>query len=870
MMMNNHQFSLTKISPHLFIVVIGFLLTGLYFSPFLADMVINHRVPYRFFLGDEINLYASQFINSYYLFHDHIYQGVDFFTFDGASEYFLRPNIPVNYAIFKVVYALYGGWDVRELLGIYILVIAAHLLACFICSSFLYYEFVRKNTVYAILCGVLTAFAANFLYGKGFSSFVIIVSLVPVAMYFVHRAVLSKPYIHSALAGVIVYLIITGGYLPLAIFSLVVLFSFFILRYYCMAKDFDKVEVGIKFCFIFVLPLLIASPWLMAVIIFNGHANTVLLSYSQAALSMSSLPSDIATSISYGIFPKSSSEIFTRYVGLPLLFLAVFFPFFHTYSFKHHEKTVLIFSLIITFVMYLISLGANSFAPDIFYNVFRLFGSMHIYGRYSELTHIFSVFALMILISKINVRASHYAFKFAFMVGLLILLALLAFEYDDKITFTHGSIQLIIVEVFTFLIVVWVALLLGKRWFIVTLTVVMFLSFGNLFLQPYRGNNIDTVKKHLALDYPKSNSLVLFLKEHSSGKALIKVANFDPEIQSYFDRALPWFIRNRIKVSNYYGYEPHLSRYRGYSRMFPFYGIFDNSWLANTGVDFIIFKNDKAEPFRSFIDTSVKPYRISDTLTMVKVRGIDAGFDAGLYDLSFNFDGNGCLSSLPEINRGKLKVLESCNGHYQAEVNQEYFQNVVSIHFTKGEPLVIRNLLVVPKVAEASDYVIDHFSVNGDFSQVTPDGDGGWYTLKGRESGSINVFRTIRDRHGDWFDNGIIKASNQLGIHGFETNFASSISFETDSKKPHLVYLNLFASPFWNVTINGQGADVQVVAGAMSVLVPAGKNTVNFEYNNTLLMVSRYMQILFIVLVLGGWGSFVIRRIFAKRFTVIM
>jgi hypothetical protein len=100
---------------------------------------------------------------------------------------------------------------VRELMAVYIIMIALHLLGGFVCSSLLYYKLFRTRKSFAVLFGVLTTFSANFLYGKGFASFVIIVNLLPVALYLIHRAVISKNYLPSAFAGLVTYLITVGG-----------------------------------------------------------------------------------------------------------------------------------------------------------------------------------------------------------------------------------------------------------------------------------------------------------------------------------------------------------------------------------------------------------------------------------------------------------------------------------------------------------------------------------------------------------------------------------------------------------------------------------------------------------------------------------
>lgn len=639
--------------------IVGICLTICYFSPFFSDILFQGTVPYRFFLSDEVNLYASQFINSYRLYHAGVSEGLDFFTGNGSSEFFLRPNIPVFYPIFKVIFSLNSNLDTEQLLNLYILVISFHLFIGFTFSCLLYHDFVKADIVYSILFGVLTSFSANFLFGKGFSSFVIIVNLLPLALFLVDRAVAKNSLSFSLLAGAVVYLLITGGYLPLAVFSLIVLFLFFFLSV-CCRKQKLEIDKGVffKLLLVFGLPLVISAPWIISVVMFNGQANTVHTTLSQAAHSMSLLPSDIITSLTYAFAPKSTSEIFTRYIGITPLFFAVFFPLLKKEKFKNSERVILLTSLSVVFLMYLLSLGSHSSLPDMFYSIIRPLGTMHIYGRYSELTHVFSSLIFVIILSKINIEKSRAFLNKSLVASLILLSLLLLIEYfggGSRIGFYN---QFAILEICCFSLTLWVCLIFGKRWAATAIMITAFLSSANLFYQPYRIENSQNIAKHISFNTSKTEEVIRFIGENSDKKLVKKVANFDNEITSYFGRAFPWFVSDKIKLANYYGYELHLASYLDYRRKFPIYGTIDSTWIFNTGVDFVVFNITMKDKFNDIIHPDVS-LMLNDELVLAKVRHLDAAFDVGEYTLSFNYSGGGCLSRVPHMPFATIKVEES-------------------------------------------------------------------------------------------------------------------------------------------------------------------------------------------------------------------
>jgi hypothetical protein len=155
--------------------------------------------------------------------------------------------------------------------------------------------------------------------------------------------------------------------------------------------------------------------------------------------------------------------------------------------------------------------------------------------------------------------------------------------------------------------------------------------------------------------------------------------------------------------------------------------------------------------------------------------------------------------------------------------------------------------------------VLSNWTTTDDLSDIVPTTNG-WVSHVGERDGSMNVYRTIKERGAYWFDNGVIKVRNTMAVSEFDTDYASLISFNSSSKSEKLLYINLFYNPYWQLTVNEKPIEVQHHEGFMSALIPAGVNKVKFEYRNTLLMISRYLQIFFIYGVLVSHIYIIIRR----------
>lgn len=50
MRLNNNVLFILSIREWLFFFVVGIFLTIFFFAPFFADIVLDHKIPYRFFL----------------------------------------------------------------------------------------------------------------------------------------------------------------------------------------------------------------------------------------------------------------------------------------------------------------------------------------------------------------------------------------------------------------------------------------------------------------------------------------------------------------------------------------------------------------------------------------------------------------------------------------------------------------------------------------------------------------------------------------------------------------------------------------------------------------------------------------------------
>jgi hypothetical protein len=88
---------------------------------------------------------------------------------------------------------------------------------------------------------------------------------------------------------------------------------------------------------------------------------------------------------------------------------------------------------------------------------------------------------------------------------------------------------------------------------------------------------------------------------------------------------------------------------------------------------------------------------------VAKLKPIDAGYDSGRYSLTFDFEGEDCLSRPVQVTWGKLTVSNKCDGKFIATIDLEYYQPFIAVNFKAGKNVRVKNLLVIPEVMVANE-----------------------------------------------------------------------------------------------------------------------------------------------------------------------
>jgi hypothetical protein len=151
--------------------------------------------------------------------------------------------------------------------------------------------------------------------------------------------------------------------------------------------------------------------------------------------------------------------------------------------------------------------------------------------------------------------------------------------------------------------------------------------------------------------------LIDFLKNHSP-KTLIKYANLSPGPYPMVPRNYPWLVQPEATLSNYEGYELHLSQDKAYRSHIRFFEDYDFNWLRRTGADYLIFNQEAYSKYQSEIDQSTRDMAritLPDGTIVAKTIPSFSTYDADIKWGAPAFD-NGYLVVLDEKNSSEASA----------------------------------------------------------------------------------------------------------------------------------------------------------------------------------------------------------------------
>lgn len=847
----------------------AFLLSFIFTSPFLLPALT--RGEQNFLILDQLILTFPQFVYGAHLFKEGIFSGVDFLTSAGGSDFFLRANLPGRYPLFDLLYAVNTIIPIRNWEAVYVFLLFVHL---FIGSYFIIKlgrEYFKLSLALSIFWSVLSTYSAiRFLY----TPFLFITALYPCIIYILthnlvneYRATFSKMILQS-LPFVLVFL---SGYIPLSVASTICALIGAFLIY--LERNDNKIDV-IRLLKSW-LPLIIASlivlPFYLSIVIYYNENYAGPKSLFFSAHQLVGYPSDFFSLITNSLpIPRSESgSISLGLMSLLLLLLATFAKGTSQNS-PYKSNYFIWFGVFVISFIWVANLGKVTALSDFFYYLVPSLGKMHIYSRF--LPFALLPFSLLIVKSLVLVYdgVSKAIIKTFLILILLLVLTLsivlsLGYLAGQPINFQKLLVELIAVSILLY------AIHSNKYKTAIMIATLTSFSFAANYVYLYTNASTDfswqtNKAKQIYFNPTENDNLINYIKENSGDKILVKYLDLNSEPTTHgVMRNYPWLVSDKIKLSNYLGYELHVGRYREINRLMPFYGLQNLGYVIRSGVDFIVVDKEIASKFptvlENFIDPNVPPYYLGHGRFLRKTKN-NIEYGENYYTVSFMAWSN---------NEGSIVNIDNEFGNVQ-EIELGFERKVYFINVNKDQLSDIRLTFIKE---DDSDLYIQNFGItkyeNAHQSYGVPlpkinytkgftEGvfsAGGLYTMmtdrKGVLDFSLGTIDNPNPKRNFDFNNGVISIDylKETGdVNDFHTNYFGDVAFSVNSKNGAYVQLNLFYSDRYSLLVNGMIKQPKIVDGLGGIFLEPGKQDVQIVYKNNLHTFFNNLYFSYLILVL--------------------
>lgn len=596
--------------------VVALILSTVLFSSYLFSVK-----PQLMFFGDVAILYFPQFVEGYHLAKMGALVGIDFLTGNGSTAYFLRPNIPVYYPIYHLVYWMIPAASVETLARAFVFMMYAHsILATYYCIKI-------GQKYFSLTLGTSIFFAAMYSGAIAFYAFLeppfyYVAALFPLLLYFSICSIEKSGWWRMVFHSLPYLMVFLSGYLPLAI-NAVMLALLVSCLYFWQNESIPKVQpkrLVLRFLAPFLLASAVVVPYYFAMYEYHKQVTGVAESVWSSAHQFSFQSKDIFGVLSRG-FPSSAPESGSPFVLLgviPAFVLILAFSRRKNLKLDYRDSNLVALSLAIFFFYFLLAFGQASGLPDLFYHLAPVIGRMHFYGRYLIVASFFFFLAVAIAF-KYVIQIRHTIAIGKWLAGLsaiLFGLVVLGQVADPSwINVKFVSVEFLMVGLLL------VALAARQEFYafagVIGMTFLIHAANFNSFINAYSVSVPAPYMNDVAYSPVRREALLEYFKIHSK-KDLIKYADLTAKIEKPNGVMLnfPWMVRDKVLVSNYMGYEPHMAVDRDYMDKYPYpyMGKINLPLLLRTGVDYVIYDKASLEAHagevEQLIDRSVPEHDI--------------------------------------------------------------------------------------------------------------------------------------------------------------------------------------------------------------------------------------------------------------------
>lgn len=756
--------------------------------------------------------YFPAFMEGYSRFWHGGMAGIDFGTNGGASVFALRANMLPYYPFYILAYLIFNVSDYTQAAVAYTLIQATHLFACLYFCVLLGRRFLGLTRPASVFFASL--YSLSFLSSMYFSfaTFYFQMALVPVLAYAFCRLLFARNIIEPVLVSALVLNEMLSNYAPTMAASLIV--AMIVCVYVWYARVLPRVSRAhwrlMPIIFSISIAAVVVAPYYIGQIDYFKKSVTTSRALIEVAHSLAfsgrDLFSAFSQSIKVGMTPTEGRLLWGLVpLSIWLVGLGVLVAYPERISLR--VRRLIGFGLAIYLGVLSITMGTSLLMSDVFYYGVPVFGTMHAYQRFLLFAQIFFAAAVASLASVCVTYLSQKARTagFAICTTIWIVVTILVSLGPNSID-TFVSREMFLVEMLLLQIAV-TLFCLGRSQKILLPVSLLCAVLG---VRPMYDVQIifgteEAGRKIMPHTAVADARLADFINANSD-KTLKKMLSVYDGFAPYLPRNHPWQITDRVRVINFAGYEPHLSRVREYTALMGGnFGDYDRNWVLRTGTDFISWtKADEARVAALTRDTvSLGPVlQLSSDVSVAKLiydQPLMIGQSMAILSLSeakqalwpapLAIDGweirNGWFVKVPgTTNHVGFAVRQSAGRIYEVVLDVSgSTQGSISIALggSRGEPL-----LGTQTGRFARAFVSD--GINDLWITATPDFNG--------SIGNVLVRDQETDRIAEakvQFDNGLVRLEGPTGqaeVVGFQTDWSQQIRVAVSARAPtRLVYM---------------------------------------------------------------------------------
>ena len=616
-----------NMNKFLILLLASMLVTVVYFSPLVLGSFRGYKPELRF-LGDlQIACYPA-YIQAGKYFTDFAYYGIDFFTANGSSSFFNRPNLSSYYLpqlLLQSVVRVYENTNETKLFAIQLWLNA--ILAMLFTAIWLN-KFMKIDVLPALLGGALFFSLVSNTYGQ--VAFFNVACIFPALMYaFTYSLRIETDWYQKVLLSVPLVVIVTAGYLPIAIMGVcIAIFA-------SISLTEDHVDDDLKYKD-FYWVLAIASFILISYLVTIVKAVQIVPTIPKVPLIEAVFFADLALTFKGVIYlfiasaPNDSGEGPHFRLGIPILIL-LYVSYSHVFALGNNwKRNTSITCFVIFLLSILLGMGRVSGFADVFFYTVPGLGGMHSYQRYMLISVFFLVFALILGLSELYKSEKPLSLKIPTVALAVTFFLILLFP--DLLIKNSISVPLLFTECFISVLVLFTLNLRGDNRFWLLLIPILIFHQGSFV---YMSSNWASTSNPgtTSIDVVNSESRMNDLTNYfyaNTNKTLVKYIDLTPEIEKVggVPQNFPWFIRYKKnedrRISSYMGYDQGLSQQLEYAQKFSYFGKFDKNYLIESGADYIIYDEKTRVKENKFIedmiDSSVPEHVIGNGFFASKVR----------------------------------------------------------------------------------------------------------------------------------------------------------------------------------------------------------------------------------------------------------